>query len=111
MTGAFRWSAALLGSGAMCVCLAVPSLAGEQRPWAAQGCMVGASAASSRGERAGSGQAQDRPGVVARMSSDVSSNGSIMFHAAAGDLDITKRVSRDGAYTLRLIRGDDAVEI
>jgi hypothetical protein len=38
-------------------------------------------------------------------------DGSAFVHAVAEDLDVMKKVSRSGTYTLRLQRGSDAVEI
>jgi hypothetical protein len=53
---------------------------------------------------------QAEGGVVARMSSGLAPDGSAYLHAVAGDLDVMKQVSRTGANTLRLRRGDDSVE-
>ena len=111
MMAGFRRVAVLMSCAAVCVCLAAPSGAGEVRSWAPQACATGASAPPVAQGRAGADPGQIGSGVVTRMSSGLAADGSASFHAVSADLEVTKKVSRTGAYTLQLSRGDDAVEV
>jgi len=111
MMGRFKRVPVLMWCAAVCVCLAVPSGAAEAQPWAPQACVAGAGAEPAGAQRAGSDPSQIGPGIVTRMSSGLAADGSASFHAISADLEVTKKVSRTGAYTLQLSRGDDAVEV
>jgi hypothetical protein len=54
---------------------------------------------------------QTAAGQIARITSGLAIDGSAAVHAVAGDLDMLKKAWPTGAYSIRLRRGDDTVEI
>ena len=111
MTGRQRVFVRLVVVAAGLACVALPALGAEKPTWARPGCAVAPATVGIGAAPVVVGTGPVDQGATATMSSGFRPDGSAYVRVAAGDLEVTKTVTRAGSFTIRLDRGDDTVLI